>query len=394
MLNFVFHSPTKFVFGKGEENNVGSYLHPYTPQKVLVVYGGRSAERSGLLGRVYASLKQAGLPYVSLSGVQPNPRYELAQEGIALCKREQVDFVLAIGGGSVIDTAKCIAAGALYDGDPWQDFFIDKKTAQAALPVACILTIAAAGSEGSWDAVITHEAQGLKEMMRSEAIRPVLSILNPELTMSLPAYQTACGVTDMFVHITERYFTNTRDVDITDELAEALMRTILKSVSYTHLIVKHRRAMIGACLQGIVDVRREGGQNTACLSFADRCLQLFLRGRLCFGRPPGFLFVCVCQLGKQSAVRHRLRCHHLGRLFAKAGTDDKYQCHQHRQRRSRYSQLLAFYFSPARGKFSLAARFVVCLFRRDIYFHAIPLFRIVCMFSIPYPSNLKQSGFS
>ena len=228
MLNFVFHSPTKFVFGKGEENNVGSYLHPYTPQKVLVVYGGRSAERSGLLGRVYASLKQAGLPYVSLSGVQPNPRYELAQEGIALCKCEQVDFVLAIGGGSVIDTAKCIAAGALYDGDPWKDFFIDKKTAQAALPVACILTIAAAGSEGSWDAVITHEAQGLKEMMRSEAIRPVLSILNPELTMSLPAYQTACGVTDMFVHITERYFTNTRDVDITDELAEALMRTILK----------------------------------------------------------------------------------------------------------------------------------------------------------------------
>ena len=228
MLNFVFHSPTKFVFGKGEEHNVGSYLHPYTPQKVLVVYGGRSAERSGLLGRVYASLKQAGLPYVSLSGVQPNPRYELAQEGIALCKREQVDFVLAIGGGSVIDTAKCIAAGALYDGDPWQDFFIDKKTAQAALPVACILTIAAAGSEGSWDAVITHEAQGLKEMMRSETIRPVLSILNPELTMSLPAYQTACGVTDMFVHITERYFTNTRDVDITDELAEALMRTILK----------------------------------------------------------------------------------------------------------------------------------------------------------------------
>ena len=228
MLNFVFHSPTKFVFGKGEENNVGSYLHPYTPQKVLVVYGGRRAERSGLLGRVYASLKQAGLPYVSLSGVQPNPRYELAQEGIALCKREQVDFVLAIGGGSVIDTAKCIAAGALYDGDPWKDFFIDKKTAQAALPVACILTIAAAGSEGSWDAVITHEAQGLKEMMRSEAIRPVLSILNPELTMSLPAYQTACGVTDMFVHITERYFTNTRDVDITDELAEALMRTILK----------------------------------------------------------------------------------------------------------------------------------------------------------------------
>ena len=228
MLNFVFHSPTKFVFGKGEENNVGSYLHSYTPQKVLVVYGGRSAERSGLLGRVYASLKQAGLPYVSLSGVQPNPRYELAQEGIALCKREQVDFVLAIGGGSVIDTAKCIAAGALYDGDPWKDFFIDKKTAQAALPVACILTIAAAGSEGSWDAVITHEAQGLKEMMRSEAIRPVLSILNPELTMTLPAYQTACGVTDMFIHLTERYFTNTPDVNLTDEMIEGLMRTILK----------------------------------------------------------------------------------------------------------------------------------------------------------------------
>ena len=228
MLNFVFHSPTRFVFGKGEENSVGAYLQAYAPQKVLVVYGGRSAERSGLLKRVYASLRQAGLSYVSLSGVQPNPRYALAQEGIALCKKESVDLVLAVGGGSVIDTAKCIAAGAVHDGDAWQDFFIDKKTAQSALPVACILTIAAAGSEGSWDSVITHEAQGLKEMMRSEAIRPVLSILDPELTMTLPAYQTACGITDMFVHITERYFTNTKDVDITDELAEALMRTILK----------------------------------------------------------------------------------------------------------------------------------------------------------------------
>ena len=229
MLNFVFHSPTKFVFGKGEENNVGSYLHPYTPQKVLVVYGGRSAERSGLLGRVYASLKQAGLPYVSLSGVQPNPRYELAQEGIALCKREQVDFVLAIGGGSVIDTAKCIAAGTLYDGDVWQDLYIEKKPYTKVLPVACILTIAAAGSEGSAGSVISNREVGIKEGIRTnDLLRPVLSILNPELTMTLPAYQTACGVTDMFIHLTERYFTNTPDVNLTDEMIEGLMRNILK----------------------------------------------------------------------------------------------------------------------------------------------------------------------
>ena len=228
MLNFTFYSPTKFVFGKGEENNIGQLLSQRGTKKVLLHYGGQSAEKSGLLGRVCTSLKGAGIEFVELGGVHPNPRYALAQKGIELVRKENVDLILAVGGGSTLDSSKCIAVGALYDGDVWQDKYIDKQPVTQALPVACILTIAAAGSEGSWDAVITHEAQGLKEMMRSEAIRPVLSILNPELTMSLPAYQTACGVTDMFVHITERYFTNTRDVDITDELAEALMRTILK----------------------------------------------------------------------------------------------------------------------------------------------------------------------
>ena len=229
MLNFSFYSPTKFVFGKGEENNIGQLLSQRGTKKVLLHYGGQSAEKSGLLGRVRTSLKGAGIEFVELGGVHPNPRYSLAVEGMELARKENVDLILAVGGGSVVDSAKCIAAGTLYDGDVWQDLYIEKKPYTKVLPVACILTIAAAGSEGSAGSVISNREVGIKEGIRTnDLLRPVLSILNPELTMSLPAYQTACGVTDMFVHITERYFTNTRDVDITDELAEALMRTILK----------------------------------------------------------------------------------------------------------------------------------------------------------------------
>ena len=228
MLNFNFYSPTQFVFGKGEEANIGTLLAARGAKKVLLHYGGQSAEKSGLLGRVRASLQQASVPFIELGGVHANPRYTLALEGMELARKEKVDLILAVGGGSVVDSAKCIAIGALYDGDVWQDKYVDQKPVTAALPVACILTIAAAGSEGSGSSVITNQQEGKKISLRSDYIRPVLSIMNPELTYTLPAYQVACGVTDMFVHVTERYFTNTPDVNLTDELSEAVMCTILK----------------------------------------------------------------------------------------------------------------------------------------------------------------------
>ena len=234
MLNFTFYSPTKFVFGKGEENNIGKLLAERGTKKVLLHYGGQSAEKSGLLGRVRTSLDSAGIAYVELGGVNPNPRYSLAKEGMELARKEAVDLILAVGGGSVVDSSKCIAIGALYDGDVWQDFYMDKKEITAALPVACILTIAAAGSEGSNGTVITYK--GRKFSTGSDALRPVLAVLNPELTMTLPAYQTACGVSDIFTHLIERYFTNTKDVNLTDELCEALMRNVLK---YGKVAVEH-----------------------------------------------------------------------------------------------------------------------------------------------------------
>ncbi|MBS5517657.1 MAG: iron-containing alcohol dehydrogenase [Clostridiales bacterium] len=234
MNNFCYYSPTKYVFGKGEENNVGTYLTAYAPKKVLVVYGGQSAEKSGLLGRVRESLKGAGIEFVELGGVKPNPRYELALEGMELSKKEGVDFVLAVGGGSVIDTAKCIAIGVVNEGDVWDTYYAGDGIVTKALPVASILTIAAAGSEGSNGTVITYK--GHKFSTGSDALRPVLAILNPELTMTLPAYQTACGVSDIFTHLIERYFTNTPDVSLTDEMCEGLMRNIFK---YGKVAVEH-----------------------------------------------------------------------------------------------------------------------------------------------------------
>ena len=173
MLNFTFYSPTKFVFGKGEEKNIGKLLAERGTKKVLLHYGGQSAEKSGLLGRVRTSLDGAGIAYVELGGVHPNPRYSLAKEGMELARKENVDLILAVGGGSVVDSSKCIAIGALYDGDVWQDFYMDKKEITAALPVACILTIAAAGSEGSPGTVISNREVGIKEGVRaSDLLRP------------------------------------------------------------------------------------------------------------------------------------------------------------------------------------------------------------------------------
>nr|MBQ8252227.1 iron-containing alcohol dehydrogenase [Lachnospiraceae bacterium] len=229
MNNFNFYSPTFFAFGKDKENEAGQLVKRFGGSKVLLHYGGQSAKKSGLLDRVIASLKESGIAYVELGGVLPNPRSGLVYEGIELCKREEIDFILAVGGGSTIDSAKAIAMGAVYDGDFW-DFYEGKATAQTALPVGTVLTIAAAGSEGSPDSVITHENGMLKRGAGTDLIRPKFSILNPALTQTLPAYQTACGATDIIAHVFERYYTNTTEVEVTDRLCEAVVLTMLKEV--------------------------------------------------------------------------------------------------------------------------------------------------------------------
>ena len=224
MENFTFYSPTFFAFGKETENQAGEYIKRFGGTKVLIHYGGSSAKKSGLLDRVEASLNKEGIPYVMLGGVKPNPRSGLVYEGIDLCKKEGVDFILAVGGGSVIDSSKAIAAGVVYDGDFWD--FYSGKPIEKALPVGTILTIAAAGSEGSPDSVITKEEGMFKRGASGNAIRPKFSILNPELTETLPPYQTAAGLTDIMAHLYERYLTNTKDVEVTDRLIEGLLLTI------------------------------------------------------------------------------------------------------------------------------------------------------------------------
>jgi alcohol dehydrogenase YqhD (iron-dependent ADH family) len=224
--NFSFYSPTYFVFGKEKETETGHYVKRFGGTKVLLHYGGGSIVRSGLLDRVKKSLEEEGLSFLELGGVKPNPRSGLVYEGIELCKTNDIDFILAVGGGSVIDSAKAIAAGAKYHGDFW-NFYVDTPIKEA-LKIGTILTIAAAGSEGSGDSVITKEEGMLKRGTGSEHLRPVFSILNPELTQTLPGFQTACGAADIMAHVLERYFTNTQDVEITDRLCEAILLTMIK----------------------------------------------------------------------------------------------------------------------------------------------------------------------
>ncbi|SEV83934.1 hypothetical protein SAMN05216413_0191 [Ruminococcaceae bacterium KH2T8] len=224
MDNFTFYSPTFFSFGKDTESQAGELVKRFGGSKVLIHYGGGSVVRSGLLDRVKKSLDSEGIGYVELGGVTPNPRSGLVYEGIELCRKEGVDFVLAVGGGSTIDSSKAIAAGTLYDGDFWDLY--DGTPITKALPVGTVLTIAAAGSEGSPNSVITKEEGMIKRGTGSDLIRPKFSILNPALTQTLPAYQTAAGATDIIAHLYERYLTNTKEVEVTDRLIEALLLTM------------------------------------------------------------------------------------------------------------------------------------------------------------------------
>ena len=232
MNDFSFYSPTKFVFGRGAEAQVGALVRAFGGTKVLLHFGGGSVQRNGVYDAVVKSLEAIGIGYVPLGGVQPNPRSGLVREGIALCRREKVDFILAVGGGSVIDSAKAIAFGTLYDGD-FADFYFGKDVKNQpqvpkALPVGTVLTIAAAGSEGSANSIINLEPGNLKRGATGDALRPKFSVLNPEFTFTLSPFQTACGLTDIFAHVVERYFTPTKEVEITDALCEAVMRTVVK----------------------------------------------------------------------------------------------------------------------------------------------------------------------
>ncbi len=225
MFGFKYYTPTKVVFGKETEYKVAELIREFGGTKVLIHYGGGSVIRSGLLARVTKCLDEAGIAYITLGGAVPNPHLSLVYEGIELCRKEGVDFLLAVGGGSAIDSAKAIGYGVANEGDVW-DFYDYKRQAKGCLPLGVILTIAATGSEMSDSSVITKEEGLVKRGYSSDYCRPRFAILNPELTMTLPDYQTACGCTDIMMHTMERYFTNGGNMEITDSMAEGLLRTV------------------------------------------------------------------------------------------------------------------------------------------------------------------------
>lgn len=226
MIAFDYCTPTEYVFGPDVEKRAGQLSAAKLGKNILLVYGGGSAERSGLLERVRRSLRDAGVTFHELGGVKPNPTDDLVYKGIDLCRDKGVAGVLAVGGGSAIDTAKAIAGGVPYSGDFW-DFWAGKAVMESALPVGVVLTIAAAGSEGSGNSVITKLDGEIKISLRTNILRPKFAILNPALTETLPAYQTACGITDMMAHIMERYFSNTENCEVTDRLCEGLLKAII-----------------------------------------------------------------------------------------------------------------------------------------------------------------------
>ena len=229
MIDFIYYAPTEVVFGEDSEKQVVSLVKKYGGKRVLVHYGGQSAKKSGLLDNIFGLLNEGGIEFFELGGVVPNPRLSKVREGIALCREQKIDFILAVGGGSVIDSAKAIAYGVPYNGDVW-DFYLGKATAETCLPVATVLTIPAAGSEMSESSVITNEDGDVKLGYSNNISRPKFAIMNPVRTYTLPPYQTAAGVTDMIMHTMERYFTHDDDMTLTDSVAEALMRTLKDSV--------------------------------------------------------------------------------------------------------------------------------------------------------------------
>lgn len=228
MFQFNYYTPTKVIFGKDTEKQVGELIKKMDCKKVLLHYGSGSVIRSGLLDRIKTALDEKGISYTELGGVVPNPRLSLVYQGIELCKKEQVDFILAVGGGSVIDSSKAIGYGMANEGDVW-DFYEHTRQADACMRIGVVLTIAAAGSEMSNSCVITKDETFSKRSYGNDVSRPVFAIMNPELTMTLPPYQTACGCTDILMHTMERYFTNGGNMELTDAIAEGLMRTVMKN---------------------------------------------------------------------------------------------------------------------------------------------------------------------
>lgn len=225
MVNFEFYSPTRFFFGKDQHKNVGKILKEYHAKKVMVLHYGAPYEEA-LIQEIFQALEAEGIQYIDFTGIKPNPTWERANEGTQIVRENKVDFLLAVGGGSVIDTAKYIGADALFEGDLWEYAYMNGNIVKDTLPVGTILTIAATGSESSASSIITRD--NLKKNMGGDIIRPVFSILNPELTYTLPPYQTASGIVDMIAHLHERYFTCAEHNDLTDRLSEAVFRTVIK----------------------------------------------------------------------------------------------------------------------------------------------------------------------
>ena len=228
MYNFEYYTPTFIEFGKKSEEKVAQLIKAQNGKKVLIHYGGHSAKKSGLIDKIEKLLTEENIPYVELGGVVPNPRLSLVYKGIELAKKENVDFILAVGGGSVIDSAKAIGYGIANEGDVW-DFYAQKRVTDKCAPVGVVLTIAAAGSEMSNSSVITNDETGLKRSYHTEISRPRFAIMNPEFTMTLPEYQTACGCTDIMMHTMERYFTAGETMELTDKIAESVMQIVLKN---------------------------------------------------------------------------------------------------------------------------------------------------------------------
>ncbi|MBQ6908300.1 MAG: iron-containing alcohol dehydrogenase [Clostridia bacterium] len=228
MFDFKYYTPTKVIFGKNTETKVADLIKEFGGKKILIHYGKGSVIRSGLMQKVTDTLDAAGISYVTLGGAVPNPRLSLVYEGINICKKEGVDFILALGGGSALDSAKAIGYGVVNAGDVW-DFYAGKRKPEGCLPIGVILTIAATGSEMSDSSVITNEEGLFKRGLNSDYCRPKFAIMNPELTMTLPDYQTACGCADIMMHTMERYFTQGGNMEITDALAEGLLKTVIKN---------------------------------------------------------------------------------------------------------------------------------------------------------------------